>query len=168
MTGGRLKRLAHLLRGETFLMTYGDGVADIDIDALVRFHRQHRRLATVTAVRPPARYGALVFEGDEVVEFQEKPQTGEGWINGGFFVLESSVIDYISDDATHWEREPLERLTAERQLMAHRHDGFWQSMDTLHNVRLLEKLWSSGKAPWDVENTCARREFPRPALREAA
>jgi glucose-1-phosphate cytidylyltransferase len=168
MTGGRLKRLAHLLRGETFLMTYGDGVANVDIDALVRFHRQHRRLATVTAVRPPARYGALVFDGDEVAEFQEKPQTGDGWINGGFFALESSVIDYISDDATHWEREPLERLTAERQLMAHRHDGFWQSMDTLRDVRLLEKLWSSGEAPWDVENTCARREFPRPALREAA
>jgi glucose-1-phosphate cytidylyltransferase len=168
MTGGRLKRLAHLLRGETFLMTYGDGVSDVDISELTRFHREHQRLATVTAVRPPARYGALVFEGDQVVEFQEKPQTGEGWINGGFFVLDSAVLEYIAGDATHWEREPVERLTAKRQLMAHRHDGFWQSMDTLRDVRLLEKLWASGEAPWSVENMTGRREIPRPAIRNAA
>jgi glucose-1-phosphate cytidylyltransferase len=151
MTGGRMKRLAPLLGGETFLMTYGDGVADIDIPELIRFHRQHKRLATLSAVRPPARYGALVFDGDRVAQFQEKPQVGEGWINGGFFVLESEVLEYIEDDATHWEREPLERLTAERQLMARRHDGFWQSMDTLRDVRLLEKLWASGQAPWSIE-----------------
>jgi glucose-1-phosphate cytidylyltransferase len=158
MTGGRIKRLGHLLRGETFLMTYGDGVSDVNITDLVRFHHKHQRLATVTAVRPPARYGALVFEGDQVIEFQEKPQAGEGWINGGFFVLEAGVLDYIRDDATFWEREPVERLTAERQLMAHRHDGFWQSMDTLRDVRLLEKLWASGEAPWCVEGKPARQE----------
>lgn len=150
MTGGRLKRLGRLLRNETFMLTYGDGVSDVNVPALLDFHQKHKRLATVTAVRPPARYGALVFEGDQVVAFQEKPQTGEGWINGGFFVLESAVLEYIKDDATHWEREPVERLTAERQLLAHRHEGFWQSMDTLRDVRLLEKLWSDGSAPWRV------------------
>jgi glucose-1-phosphate cytidylyltransferase len=127
MTGGRLKRLGHLLRGETFMLTYGDGLADVNVPKLIEFHRKHKRMATVTAVRPPARYGSLIFDGDEVASFQEKPQMGEGWINGGFFVLESSVLEYIREDATHWEREPLERLTAERQLMAHRHEGFWQS-----------------------------------------
>jgi glucose-1-phosphate cytidylyltransferase len=152
MTGGRVKRLAPMLRGEPFLMTYGDGVSDVNITDLVRFHRKHKKLATVTAVRPPARYGALVFKGDQVVEFQEKPQMGEGWINGGFFVLEPEVLEYIAEDGTHWEREPLERLTAQRQLMAHRHAGFWQSMDTLRDVRLLEKLWASGEAPWNVWN----------------
>jgi glucose-1-phosphate cytidylyltransferase len=164
MTGGRIKRLGHLLRGETFLMTYGDGVSDVNINDLISFHRKHKKLGTVTAVRPPARYGALVFEGDQVVEFQEKPQAGEGWINGGFFVLEAGVLDYIKDDETHWEREPLERLTAERQLMAHRHGGFWQSMDTLRDVRLLEKLWSSGEAPWCVEGQSAMAEQRSPGI----
>jgi glucose-1-phosphate cytidylyltransferase len=184
MTGGRLKRLAPLLGGETFVMTYGDGVSDVNISDLVRFHRKHKKLATVTAVRPPARYGALVFEGDRVAEFQEKPQAGDGWINGGFFVLEAGVLEYIQEDATHWEREPLERLTAERQLMAHRHDGFWQSMDTLRDVRLLEKLWASGEAPWSVAyrslrsehlshatnviSQTGRRTTRRPALKKAA
>src|SRR5262245_35968413 len=139
MTGGRLKRLGPLLRGETYMLTYGDGVADVDIGKLVHFHRKHKKLATVTAVRPPARYGALLVEREQVVGFQEKPQMGEGWINGGFFVLESQVLEYIKEDGTHWEREPLERLTAEGQLMAHRHEGFWQCMDTLRDVRLLEK-----------------------------
>src|SRR5215471_15069401 len=164
MTGGRLKRLAPLLRNETFLMTYGDGLSDVNITDLIRFHDMHKKQATVTAVRPPARYGALVFEGDQVVEFQEKPQAGEGWINGGFFVLEAGVLDYIKDDETHWEREPLERLTAERQLMAHRHGGFWQSMDTLRDVRLLEKLWASGEAPWCVDGQSPGPQRSMPAV----
>jgi len=126
------------------MLTYGDGVANVNVEELVRFHRNHHKLATVTAVRPPARYGALIFEGDRIVEFNEKTQTGEGWINGGFFVLEPSVIEYIKGDATHWEREPLERLLHEGQLMAHRHEGFWQCMDTLRDVRLLEGLWANG------------------------
>jgi glucose-1-phosphate cytidylyltransferase len=150
MTGGRLKRLARLLGNETFMVTYGDGVSNVNVQELIHFHRKHQKLATVTAVRPPARYGALVFDGDRIVEFNEKPQTGEGWINGGFFVLEPMVLEYIKGDATHWEREPLERLAAEAQLMAHRHEGFWQCMDTLRDVRLLEGLWANGTAPWKV------------------
>ena len=147
-TGGRLKRLAPILGRETFMATYGDGVADVDIQALVRFHRGHGKRATATAVRPPARFGGLVFEGDRIAEFTEKPQVGEGWINGGFFVLEPEVLDYIADDQTSWEREPLEQLAGEGQLMAYRHGEFWQCMDTLRDLRLLEGLWSSGKAPW--------------------
>jgi len=150
MTGGRLKRLARLLGGETFMLTYGDGVCNVNVEQLLQFHRQHKSLATVTAVRPPARYGALVFDGDRIVEFNEKPQTGEGWINGGFFVLEPAVLELIKGDATHWEREPLERLAKDGQLIAHRHEGFWQCMDTLRDVRLLESLWASGSAPWKV------------------
>jgi glucose-1-phosphate cytidylyltransferase len=149
-TGGRLKRLAPFLGRETFLMTYGDGVADVDLDALVAFHRRHGRLATVTAVRPPARFGGLTFDGDRVVRFVEKPSLGEGWINGGFFVLEPGVLDYIAGDATPFEGEPLERLAADGELMAYRHQGFWQCMDTLRDVRLLESLWQSGEAPWKV------------------
>ncbi len=149
-TGGRLKRLAPFLGRETFLMTYGDGVADVDLDALVAFHRRHGRLATVTAVRPPARFGGLTFDGDRVVRFVEKPSLGEGWINGGFFVLEPGVLDYIAGDATPFEGEPLERLAADGQLVAYRHPGFWQCMDTLRDVRLLESLWQSGEAPWKV------------------
>jgi glucose-1-phosphate cytidylyltransferase len=132
------------------MLTYGDGVADVDLTALLRFHRAHGRLATVTAVRPPARYGALDLDGDHVGLFAEKTQVREGWINGGFFVLEPGVIDYVAGDATHWEREPLERLAAEGQLRAYRHGGFWQSMDTLRDVRLLNGLWSSGQAPWKL------------------
>ncbi len=149
-TGGRLKRLAPFLGRETFLMTYGDGVADVDLDALVAFHRRHGRLATVTAVRPPARFGGLTFDGDRVVRFVEKSSLGEGWINGGFFVLEPGVLDYIAGDATPFEGEPLERLAADGELMAYRHQGFWQCMDTLRDVRLLESLWQSGEAPWKV------------------
>ncbi len=149
-TGGRLKRLAPFLGRETFLMTYGDGVADVDLDALVAFHRRHGRLATVTAVRPPARFGGLTFDGDRVVRFVEKPSLGEGWINGGFFVLEPGVLDYLAGDATPFEGEPLERLAADGQLVAYRHQGFWQCMDTLRDVRLLESLWQSGEAPWKV------------------
>jgi glucose-1-phosphate cytidylyltransferase len=148
ITGGRLKRLKRQLSREAFLMTYGDGVSNVDINALLDFHRRHGKLATVTAVRPPARFGGLVFDGDRVVKFTEKPQSGEGWINGGFFVLEPEVLEYIAGDETHWEREPLERLAAEGQLMAYRHDNFWQCMDNIRDVQLLEGLWNSNKAPW--------------------
>ena len=147
-TGGRVKRLQPWVGDATFMLTYGDGVADIDLHALLAFHRAQGRLATVTAVRPPARFGGLVFDGDLVAEFTEKPQIGEGWINGGFFVVEPEVFDYIPADSTIWESEVLERLAAERQLAAYRHEGFWQCMDTLRDVRLLRSLWESGSAPW--------------------
>jgi glucose-1-phosphate cytidylyltransferase len=149
-TGGRLKRLGPVLGRETFLATYGDGVSNVDINTLVAFHRKHGRLATATAVRPPARFGNLTFDGDQICNFTEKPQIGEGWINGGFFVLEPTVLGYIADDGTAWEREPLEQLAAEGHLMAYRHEHFWQCMDTLRDVRLLESLWASGKAPWKL------------------
>jgi glucose-1-phosphate cytidylyltransferase len=154
MTGGRLKRLASLVGRETFLMTYGDGLCNADLRALLAFHRKHGKLATVTAVRPPARFGGLVIDGERdggrVLEFTEKPQIGEGWINGGYFVLEPQVLDYIAGDDTVWEREPLERLAAENQLMAFRHGDFWQCMDTVRDMKLLESLWGSGKAPWKL------------------
>jgi glucose-1-phosphate cytidylyltransferase len=150
ITGGRLKRLQPLLSEGTFMMTYGDGVCDVDLRQLLEFHRAHGRLATITAVRPPARFGGLEFDGDRVVRFTEKPQLGEGWINGGFFVLEPGVLDYIDGDATHWEREPLEQLARGGQLMAYRHDSFWQCMDTLRDQRLLESLWASHRAPWKM------------------
>lgn len=156
-TGGRLRRLASQIGDETFMMTYGDGVAGIDIRALTDFHRQHGRLATVTAVRPPARFGSLVFEGDRVASFSEKPQVGEGWINGGFFVLEPEVLDYIDDDQTIFERDPMERLAADGQLMAFRHDGFWQCMDTLRDVRLLNSLCTEGVPPWDGQTGSSSR-----------
>lgn len=149
-TGGRLKRLTRWLANEPFLMTYGDGVANVDIRELVRFHREHGKLATVTAVRPPARFGGLTFAGDLVADFVEKPQIGEGWINGGFLVCEPAVLDYIAGDDTVLEREPLERLAREGQLVALRHEGFWQCMDTLRDVRLLESLWQGGRAPWKL------------------
>jgi glucose-1-phosphate cytidylyltransferase len=149
-TGGRVRRIAEFVGGETFMLTYGDGVASLNIKDLVAFHRAHGRLATVTAVRPPARFGGMVFEGQRVIRFEEKPQIGEGWINGGFFVMEPGVIDYIGGDETVFEREPLERLAADGQLMAYQHDGFWQCMDTLRDVRLLEGLWQSGQAQWKV------------------
>ena len=147
-TGGRIRRLRDWVGSEPFLLTYGDGVADVDLGELVAFHRAHGRLATVTAVRPPSRFGGLGLDGDAVAHFEEKPQLGEGWINGGFFVLEPQVLDYIDGDATLWEREPLERLAAEGELRAFRHEGFWQPMDTLRDVRQLESLWASGTAPW--------------------
>ncbi len=130
------------------MLTYGDGLCDIDIEQLVAFHRAHGKLATVTAVRPPARFGGMVFDGDRVVEFLEKPQTGEGWINGGFFVLEPQVFDYLNGDATVLEGSPLENLARDGQLMAYKHEGFWQCMDTVRDRQLLEGLWSSGRAPW--------------------
>lgn len=150
-TGGRVRRLAGWLGdNETFMLTYGDGVADIDVQRVVDFHRSHGKLATVTIVRPPARFGAVSLDGNRVVEFGEKPQTGEGWINGGFFVLDRRVMDYIDGDHVIWEREPMERLAADGELMAYRHTGFWQPMDTLREKDLLESLWVSGEAPWKV------------------
>jgi len=148
--GGRIKRLASWIGNETFLLTYGDGIANVDLRRLVEFHKRHGKLATVTAVRPPARFGGMTFDGDLVKEFTEKPQIGEGWINGGFFVLEPGVLDYIAGDQTVFEREPLENLARDRQLAAYRHDGFWQCMDTLRDKRLLESLWETGQAPWKV------------------
>jgi len=146
-TGGRLKKVAPLVQGETFMLTYGDGVSDVDIPGLLAFHRAHGRFATLTAVRPPARFGELQFDGDRVLRFSEKPQIGEGWVNGGFFVLEPGVLDYIPGDVP-WEREPLERLARDGHLLAYRHERFWQCMDTLRDKRLLESLWASGRAPW--------------------
>jgi glucose-1-phosphate cytidylyltransferase len=149
MTGGRLLRLKpHLKSGGTFMLTYGDGVSDIDVTKLLTFHRAHGRLATVTAVRPPARFGNLQLADDCVTRFEEKPQTGEGWINGGFFVFESEVFNYINDDATILEKAPLERLASVGQLMAYKHTGYWQSMDTLRDKQALEELWNKGEAPW--------------------
>jgi glucose-1-phosphate cytidylyltransferase len=147
-TGGRIKRLQPYLGDSTFMLTWGDGVADIDLHALLAFHRAHGKLATMTAVRPPARFGHLELHGDQISEFSEKPQLGEGWINGAFFVLEPGVFDYIDGDETPWERKPLEHLAAEGQLMAYRHEGFWQCMDTLRDKKLLQDLWDSGQAPW--------------------
>jgi len=147
-TGGRIRRIGPWLGGGTFLMTYGDGLSDVDIRALVAFHRRHGKLATVTAVRPPARFGELTFFGDLVTRFQEKPQIGDGWINGGFFVLEPEVLDYIDGDSVVFEHEPLQALSRDGQLVAYRHAGFWQCMDTLRDVRYLERLWSEGAAPW--------------------
>ena len=150
LTGGRVKRLQPWLKDETFMLTYGDGVANVDLGDLLRFHRSCGRLATVTAVRPPARFGGLVFSGDLVAEFTEKPQIGEGWINGGFLVCEPAIFDCLEGDSTSLEADVLERLAADDQLAAYRHDGFWQCMDTLRDVRLLESLWPSGHAPWQV------------------
>jgi len=150
ITGGRLKRVAHLLGNEEFCFTYGDGVSDVNIRDLIAFHRKQRKLATLTAVQPPARFGALSLEGSRVARFEEKPVGDGGMINGGFFVLSPRVIDYIEGDLTHWEGEPLERLAREGQLSAFAHHGFWQPMDTLRDKTHLEELWNSGKAPWKV------------------
>jgi len=149
-TGGRIKRLESHLRGGTFMVTYGDGVCDVNIQKVLEFHKSHGRIATITAVRPPARFGGLVFEGDFVREFSEKPQIGEGWINGGYFVFEPEIFDYLEGDDTLLELTPLERLAEASQLVAYRHEGFWQCMDTLREKKILENLWQSGKAPWKV------------------
>jgi glucose-1-phosphate cytidylyltransferase len=149
MTGGRLKRVARFLEpGEPFFLTYGDGVADVDLQALAAFHRAHGKQATVTAVAPPGRYGALEMVGDEVQRFVEKPPGDNGLINGGFFVLQPEVTDRIGGDADTFEGEPLEGLARDKQLMAFRHDGFWAAMDTLRDKNHLEALWASGQAPW--------------------
>ncbi len=150
MTGGRVRRLKALVSGGTFMVTYGDGLGSVDMTALLAFHRAHGKLATVTAVRPPARFGSLALDGNRVREFAEKPQTGEGWINGGFFVFEPGIFDYLTDDATSLEQDPLEQVASAGQLMAFRHDGFWQPMDTVRERQLLESMWASGGAPWKV------------------
>ena len=149
-TGGRIKGLEAMLKDGPFMATYGDGVGNIDVTALVAFHKRTGRLATLTAVRPPTRFGGLTFDGDLVVEFSEKPQVGEGWINGGFMVMEPGVLDYLDGPGSVLERDPLERLANEGQLAAFRHEGFWQPMDTLREKQYLEGLWRSGKAPWKV------------------
>jgi len=148
MTGGRLKRIANYVGHETFCMTYGDGVGDVDIPASIAAHKESGKKATVTAVQPPGRFGALHVEGHQVKGFIEKPEGDGGWINGGFFVLEPSVFDAIEGDSTIWEREPLQSLAAEGQLLAHQHRGFWQPMDTLRDKQLLEELWQNDKASW--------------------
>ena len=151
LTGGRLKRVAsHLERDEPFCLTYGDGVADINIGELIAFHRSHNRKATLTSVTPPGRYGALTLSNNRVVSFTEKPPGDAGLINGGFFVLDKSVLDYISDDSTSWEGEPLERLAKDGELYAFHHSGFWQPMDTMRDKIRLEALWSTGAPPWKV------------------
>ena len=151
MTGGRLKRVASYLANEDcFCFTYGDGLSDVDIRASIAFHRSHGKLATVTAVQPPGRYGAVQRSGNQVTGFIEKPRGDGGLINGGFFVLSPSCIDLIDADSTHWELEPMNRLAAKGEMMAFDHKGFWQPMDTLRERNLLEELWASGKAPWKV------------------
>ncbi|PVZ13736.1 MULTISPECIES: glucose-1-phosphate cytidylyltransferase [unclassified Pseudomonas] len=149
MTGGRLRRVSRYVEDESaFCFTYGDGVSDVDIAQLIRHHHAHGKLATVTAVQPPGRYGALEREGDRVLGFTEKPRGEGGWINGGFFVLSPKVIPYIEGDETSWEAEPLVQLAADGQLNSYQHDGFWQPMDTLRDRNHLEQLWASGQAPW--------------------
>jgi len=149
-TGGRIKRLEPWLKDETFMVTYGDGVCDVDLHELLSFHRTLGRTATVTAVRPPARFGELIFDGDLVSDFTEKPQVGEGWINGGFMVCEPAIFEYLEGDDSSLEADALERLAAQRQLVAYRHEDFWQCMDTLRDKRLLETLWQERRAPWKV------------------
>lgn len=148
MTGGRLKRVRKYLGDEDFCMTYGDGLADIDIPKLLEFHKAHGGLATLTAAQPPGRFGALGMDGDIIESFKEKPMGDGNWINGGFFVLNPKVIELISDDTTVWEKEPLEKLAASKQLHAFKHSGFWQPMDTLRDKNYLEDLWQKNKAPW--------------------
>lgn len=149
MTGGRLGRLRSMLKS-TFMLTYGDGVSDVNIKKLLAFHRSHGKIATVTAVRPTARFGGMKFKGEQVVEFKEKPQTGEGWINGGFFVFEPDVFKYIQGDDTVLEAKPLEDLARDGELMAYRHEGFWQCMDTIRDRDMLQNLWDSADAPWRI------------------
>ena len=151
-TGGRLRRLRRwICPDETFMFTYGDGVADLDISALLAFHRKHGKLATVTTVRPPSRFGRIGFDGcGRISEFYEKPETGEGWINGGYFVLNEKAIDYVDDDESIWERGPVERLARDGQLMGYQHMGFWSCMDTLKEKNILEDLWASGASPWKI------------------
>jgi glucose-1-phosphate cytidylyltransferase len=151
-TGGRVKRLAEFIGNEPFMLTYGDGVSNINIPKLIEFHRKQKKLATLTAVRPPARFGQMILEDGKVTEFKEKPQIGEGWINGGFFVLQPEVVNYIDSDQTAWEFDSLEKIAADGQLAAYQHEGFWQSMDTLRDVNVLEKFWREGNAPWKLWN----------------
>jgi glucose-1-phosphate cytidylyltransferase len=147
-TGGRIARVRDYLDNETFMLTYGDGVSNVDLNALLGLHKKCGRVVTLTAVRPPARFGGLIFNGDLIAQFAEKPQIGEGWINGGFMVMEPKIFDYIPSDFTNLEAEVLEQLAAEGQLAAYMHDEFWQCMDTLRDKKLLESLWQHGNAPW--------------------
>ncbi|MDH5506968.1 MAG: glucose-1-phosphate cytidylyltransferase [Anaerolineae bacterium] len=150
-TGARVRKLAEFAGKEAFMLTYGDGVCNLDVGKLVEFHKSHGKLATITAVRPPARFGNLSLDGPSVTAFKEKPQIGEGWINGGFFILEPGIVDYIDEgEDVIWEQKPLERLAADGQLHAYFHDGFWQCMDTLRDVRLLNQLWQDENPPWKV------------------
>ena len=148
MTGGRLKQIKSHLDGNDFCMTYGDGLSDVNINKLIQFHQSEKKLATVTAVLPPGRFGNLKLDEHRVIGFEEKPKGDEGWINGGFFVLSPKVLDYIEDNITVWEKSPMEQLAGSDNLAAYKHHGFWQPMDTLREKRFLEKLWNSGKAPW--------------------
>ena len=150
MTGGRVKRMQSFVGNEPFMLTYGDGVADVDMNALLKFHRSHGKMVTVSAVHPGARFGELEVNGNEVASFQEKPQTGQGWINGGYFIIEPEFFELIEDDQTILEREPLEKAAAMGELMAYHHDGYWQCMDTKRDRDHLEELWDNGKAPWQV------------------
>ncbi len=150
LTGGRIKRLEPYIGNERFMLTWGDGVSDVNLDDLLAFHVSHGKLATLTAVRPAARFGHLRLNSNQVTEFSEKPQTQEGWINGAFFVLEPGIFDYIEGDMTQWEREPLENLATDGQLMAYQHTSFWQCMDTLRDKKLLESLWQQGNPPWQI------------------
>tara|TARA_Y100001936_G_C16091063_1_gene686240 strand:- start:1552 stop:2259 length:708 start_codon:yes stop_codon:yes gene_type:complete len=150
MTGGRLKRIQKYVDNETFCFTYGDGLANISIDNLIKFHNNNNTIATVTAVQPPARFGALELNQNKVVSFTEKPPGDGNWINGGYFVLEPSVFDYLGDDSTVWEKEPIENLAKNNQLSAYRHSGFWQPLDTLREKNKLEELWSNGNPPWKI------------------
>ena len=150
-TGGRIKRVKEYIGNETFMLTYGDGLADINIKNLLKFHKENNKLATITAVRPPGRFGSLILgNNNEVIKFEEKPSGNGGWINGGFFVLEPEILNYIKDDNTYWEREPMVNLASDSQLSAYKHTGFWKPMDTLRDKTELENLWNSGKAPWKV------------------
>jgi len=150
MTGGRIKRVADYVKDEDFCCTYGDGIGDVNIAQLIEFHKQQGKLATLTATQPPGRFGALNLNGNNVVSFQEKPRGDGGWVNGGFFVLSPKVLDYIDNDHTVWEREPMEQLAKDGQMSAYFHAGFWQPMDTLRDKIHLETLWADGKAPWNV------------------
>lgn len=150
LTGGRLNRIKKYVDDDTFCFTYGDGVADINISDLIKFHKNKKKIATVTAVQPPGRFGTLEIENDDVLKFIEKPVGDGNWINGGFFVLEPNVFDYIEGDSTIWEREPLEKLSFQRSLSVYKHKGFWQSVDTLRDKNHLEELWASGKADWKI------------------
>jgi glucose-1-phosphate cytidylyltransferase len=152
MTGGRIKRVRDFLGDEIFCLTYGDGVTDLDINKLITFHREQKTLATLTAVQPPGRFGAFNLQHSKnlITTFKEKPQGDGAWINGGFFILDPKVIDYIDDDLTSWEREPMDRLARDEMLSAYRHYGYWQNMDTLRDKNVLEELWQSGKAPWKI------------------
>ena len=150
LTGGRLKRLAPLLESQTFMLTWSDGLANVDITALLEFHRRHGRLATVTAVHPPERFGCLWLQGDVVAGFEEKPKVTDRWVNGAFFILEPRALEYIPEHDTPWEKEPMSKLTQDGQMMAYRHESFWQCMDNIQEKRYLDDLWAQGAAPWKI------------------